>query len=143
MKYTIIVDKNREEEAIIYTHKRTEFIDDLEILLSKSNSQIIGFNDCEIVPLDENEIFCITIENNKVYAVLEKEKYLLKERLYKIEEMLGGNFIRINQSCIANIKKIKKFDSSISGSLKVVFKNGHIDYVSRRNVRNIKERLGV
>jgi DNA-binding LytR/AlgR family response regulator len=46
-------------------------------------------------------------------------------------------------SCIANLSKIKKFNASFSGSLSVVFKNGYTDYVSRRSVKFIKERLGL
>ena len=41
------------------------------------------------------------------------------------------------------IKKIKKFDTSVSGMLTVTFKNGYRDYVSRRNLKSVKERLGV
>ena len=83
------------------------------------------------------------VEDGKVYALTESEKYRLKQRLYLLEEMLDVSFVKINKSCIANIRKIKKFDASFSGTLTVVFKNGYRDYVSRRNLKSVKERLGV
>ena len=55
--------------------------------------------------------------------------------------MLDENFIKINQSCIANIRQIEKVEGTFSGSLSVVFKNGYKDYISRRNLKNVKERL--
>ena len=53
------------------------------------------------------------------------------------------NFIKINKSCIANLKKIKRFDASFGGAMQVTFKNGHTDFVSRRNLKNVKERMGI
>ena len=71
------------------------------------------------------------------------EKFEIKTRLYVIEEKLPENFIKINQSCIANINQIERFDASISGTLKIRFKNGYTDYVSRRQLKNVKERIGI
>ena len=71
------------------------------------------------------------------------EKYLIKQRIYVLEEMYNNTFIKINQSCLINIDKIKRFDASLSGFLLVTLKNGYSDYVSRRNLKNVKERLGL
>ena len=103
----------------------------------------IGYKDKEIISLDSSDIYCVSIIDNKVYAICEKEKLILKERLYILEEKLPGNFLKINQSCIANLNKVERFDASISGTLKLRFKNGYTDYVSRRQLKFIKERLGI
>jgi DNA-binding LytR/AlgR family response regulator len=73
----------------------------------------------------------------------ENETFQLKERLYMLEEMLDDSFLKINQSCIANIHKIKKFDASFSGALFVTLQNGYKDYVSRRRLKAVKERIGL
>lgn len=143
MKFKLFIDKNHEEEVIIYAHEKSDLIKEIENLVCENNFDIIGFLDKEGVKLNLNEIYCFIVESNKIYALCEKEKFLVKTRLYKLEESLPENFVKINQSCIANIRKIKKFDASISGTLTVTFKNNYIDYVSRRNVRKIKERLGI
>jgi DNA-binding LytR/AlgR family response regulator len=75
--------------------------------------------------------------------MLEKEKYRIKTRLYKLEETLPQNYVKINQSTIINIQKIDSFSSDFTGTLKVKLKNGFCDYVSRRNLKSVKERLGV
>ena len=56
--------------------------------------------------------------------------------------MLGDDYLKINQSCIVNIKAIKQFDVSLGGSLMISLKNGYRDYVSRRQVKAVKERIG-
>lgn len=143
MKFRFFIDKNREEEVIVYAHEKTKLVEGIEKLVTENNFELIGYADREAVKLDLADVYCFTVENNKIYAVCENEKYLLKLRLYQIEEKLSENFIKINQSCIANIRKIRKFDASFSGTLTVIFKNGYKDFVSRRNVKNVKERLGL
>ena len=105
--------------------------------------EIVGYFEKEIIILLPNEICCFIVENNKIYALTQDKKILLKQRLYELEEILDSGFIKVNQSCIANIKQIKRFDASISGSLVVIFKNGHRDYVSRRQLKHVKERMGI
>ena len=63
--------------------------------------------------------------------------------LMVLEILSKSLFIKINQSTVANITKIERFETSIGGSLSVRFKNGYRDYVSRRNLKKIKERMGI
>ncbi len=143
MKCTVVIDKGREEEVIIYAKEKSELVDEIAKLASQEELRLIGYKDKDAVRLDLNDVFFFTVEDNKVFAVTEKEKLSLRLRLYQIEEKLSSSFVKINQSCIANIKKIERFSASFSGSLQVRFKNGHIDYVSRRQLKNVKERLGL
>ncbi len=143
MKFRFFADKEREEEVIVYAHEKTKLVEDIEKLVNENGFELIGYADREAVKTDLADVYCFTVENNKIYAVCENEKFLLKARLYQLEEKLPENFIRINQSCIANIRKIRRFDASFSGTLTVIFKNGYKDFVSRRNVKKVKERLGL
>ena len=143
MKISVFTDKNREEEIVIFAHEETELINQIKSLINDYSSQITGFKENEIYQLKATDIYCFTVENNKVFAITENDKFLLKNRLYSIEEGLSSDFIKINKSCIANIKKIERFDAAITGTLMVKFKNGYTDYVSRRSVKSVKERLGI
>ena len=67
----------------------------------------------------------------------------MKKRLYQLEEQLGQDYMKINQSCLANISQISRFSASIGGSLEVVFRDGYKDYVSRRELKKVKERMGI
>ena len=143
MKLQIVINPNRDEEIIIYAHEKSPLVSEIEELVKGHSVDLIGYTENETVKLSLNDIYCFFTEDNKVYALTENGKYRLKSRLYQIEEGLSDNFVRINQSCIANIKKIDRFKATVGGSLTVVFKNGYIDYVSRRNLKNVKERLGL
>lgn len=143
MKIRVFIDENREEEVIVYSHRKTKLVEDIEKLVYENSFELTGFVDKEAVRLDVAEVCCFIVEKNKIYAVCDKERYAVRCRLYQLEEILPENFIKINQSCIANMKKIKKFDASFTGTLTVTFKNGYTDFVSRRNVKNVKERLGL
>lgn len=143
MKLRIVINPKREEEILIYAHEKSQLISEIEELVNNSYLDLIGYTETEAVKLNLNDIYCFFTEDNKVYALTENEKYRLKSRLYQLEENLNNNFVKINQSCIANIKKIDRFKASVGGSLTVVFKNGHRDFVSRRNLKNVKERLGL
>ena len=143
MKYTVTIDPNREEEVLIYAREKTELIEKLEALLQETTPQLIGYKGTEVRILGEDEVCCFIVEDNKVFALTDPQRYQLKLRLYQVEALLGSSFIKINQSAIANLKMIRKFDSTIGGTIKVVFKNGHVEYVSRRNIQRLKERLGL
>ena len=143
MKCRIFIDKSHEEEILIYAHEKTKLVENIEKLVSDETYELIGYKDREAVRLNVNDIVCFMVEDNKVYAVTENEKLNVKFRLYQIEGSLSENFIKINQSCIANINMIDRFDASFSGTLIVKFRNGYTDFVSRRQVKNVKERFGL
>ena len=143
MKCYTYIEKVDEEKVLIYANERTKLIDEIESLVTSSDINITGSYNDEIIKIDITDVSCFLSENNKVFALINDKKYQIKQRLYQIEEMNLESFIKINQSCLANKKKIKKFESTIGGSLKVVFKNGYIDYISRRELKNVKQRMGL
>ncbi len=143
MKLQIVIDTNRDEEILIYTHRKNPLVVEIEELVNNHSVDLIGYTENETVKLNLNDIYCFFTEDNKVYALTENEKFRLKSRLYQLEENLNNNFVKINQSCIANIKKIDRFKATVGGSLTVIFKNEYVDFVSRRNLKNVKERLGL
>ena len=143
MKCTLIITDEHEEEVVIYARERTKLIENIEEMINGSVSEIVGYGKNQAVRLKIDEVTCFMVEDNKVYALTDKEKYQLKQRLYQLQEMLPDNFVKINQSCIANIRQIKKFDTSISGTLIINLKNGYKDYVSRRQMKAVKERFGL
>ena len=140
--YTYINDKE-EEKVLIYAHDRTRLVEDIESLVLSSEVDLTGNCDSEIIKIDINDVACFISDNNKVYALIGDKKYQIKYRLYQIEELNLNMFIKINQSCLANKTKIKRFETTIGGAVKVVFKNGYIDYIARRELKNVKKRMGL
>ena len=146
MKYTLFIDEGHDEEVIVYAHSKNELVERLEALINGqklNTSPIIGYVGEDIVEVKPKDVHCFFIEDKRLYASTAGGKVLIKRRLYEIERELGEDFIRINQSSIANIKQIDRFSVSFGAALTVHFKNGYRDFVSRRQVKAVKERLGI
>ena len=142
MKFTFIESKDK-EEIIAYSKEKSNLISKIESLCLEDNNKIIAYSNHIIKELNPIEIECFYTENEKVYALYQGKTYQIKKRLYELNKQLNNTFIYINQSCLANIDQIDHFDASIGGALMVVFKSGYKDYVSRRQIKNVKERLGI
>ena len=112
--------------------------------MSSRTKELIGFGeDREAIPLLPRDVICFFVEDGRVFALTEWGRLRMRERLYEIEKTADVGFVKINQSCLANISKIMRFDASVMGTLTVTFKNGYRDYVSRRQMKLVKERLGI
>ncbi len=142
MKLNVFVDKTQEERIDIYIKEKRQLIEDIENLISEENI-LLCYKNGEIYKVSFSEIILLAVENEKVAVFTQNDKFFIKERLYMAEEKLSSDFVRLNQSAIGNIRKIRKFDCSVSGTLKVTFTNGLTDYVSRRQVKAVRERLGL
>ena len=137
-----IIDNDHDEMVIIYAHERTQLVEDIENFVNGDNSLLVGYCENNIYKLEPDDIHCFSVEDNKVYAFTDTQHLWIKKRLYNIENTVGRDFIKINQSCLANVKNIERFEVTFAGALMVVFKNGHKDYVSRRQLKFVKERIG-
>ena len=112
MIFKLFIDKNCQEEVIVNAHERTPLVDKIErlVLQDDRRDQLPGYLEDEIIMLGINEIECFIVEGEKTYAVCNGGKqYLIKNRLYELEQYLPEDFERISKSAIANWKKILKF----------------------------------
>lgn len=146
MRFKYIKDEKNIVE--VYCNERTTLVNQIEQLVNNSEFCVDGVNcygylENDIVPLAVNEIQRFYVEDDKTYAAIENKKYQIKMRLYQIEETLKDQFVKINKSSIVNISYIKKFSSDWSGYLLVEMKNGDKDYISRRQLKVVKERMGL
>ena len=139
MKFKLIIDQNHEEEIVATVKQRTALIDYIENLVEENDNELIGYLDNQIVRLKIDLIECIFIQDTKAYVSYgDKKVYQIKKRLNELENTLPPTFIRINKSAIANSRQIKKYITTITGSVNIEFKSGYIDYVSRRCFAKIK-----
>lgn len=146
MQVEIKIDSSHTEpRVIILTASVTEEIQSLVQKLSEENPRIItGSRDGKMEVLEQNDLFRIYAGNGRVFAVTDRNEYLLRLRLYEAEERLNpSQFVRISNSEIINIKKVKSFDLSFSGTIYVELINGTSTYVSRRYVSKVKKILGM
>ena len=143
MRVTVVIDESLDEEVIIHIKKENEIVERIRAIVKGDESELVGYNGNDIVRIKPEDASAFIVEDSRVYAIFAGKRLRLKSRLYEIEGILPESFIRINQSCIVNISMIKKFTVSIGASLMVELKCGYRDFVSRRQVKKVKERLGI
>lgn len=142
MKLEVKVDPNKEEKITIECHEENDLVKQIKNLVEGSDIQLNGYLDDEIIPLKLNKIERFFVESNKVFASVDKKHFVIKYRIYQLEEALGETFVKINQSCLVNVNSIVKFKAAFDGSIMVELASGEKDYISRRSLKNVKERLG-
>lgn len=143
MKLTVFIDKEREEEVLVYAHEENALVRAIRQVTAAEDTLLVGYRGQEAIRLHPHEVCCFVVEEGRVYALVGEARWLLKCRLYQLEERLGAVFVKLNQSCLANPRHMERFDASIAGALTVTFRNGYKDYVSRRQLKLVKERLGL
>lgn len=133
-----------EVHVILRANEITQEVEDIKKILESYNNVLMGYRDDNTVLLQFNEIYRVYTENQKVFAITNSGKYLLKMRLYEIESMLTKHqFIKVSRFEIINVMEIKEIENLYSGNIKIIFKQGESTFVSRRFVSQIKRKLGI
>lgn len=134
-----------EPKIIILTASMTEEVNQIIKKLSEEHPRMIpGLRDDKLELLEQEELIRIYAGSGKVYAVTDKGEYILRRRLYELEEQFAGSsFVRISNSEIINLKKVEYFDLSFTGTIYVKLSDQTSTYVSRRYVSKIKSALGI
>ena len=143
MRYTLIIDKDGEEEIVARVHAPSELTRQIENLVRSFSGPdcLMGWREDEMRKLCFSEIECVTVLSRKVIAIdCKGNHYRIQERLRDLEEILPSYFIRINKSTLANEHRIARFDAAFSGGVDAVFQCGYRDYVSRRCFAEIRRR---
>lgn len=146
MKVEVQLYENVKERKVIIV---TDAVDaEIEALLQKLGQDqpqlLAGFDGDRVVLLEQRQILRIYAQTGKVLAVTDRGEFVLKLRLYELEERLDrGSFVRISNSEIVNLRWVKNFDLSYSGTIRVALANGDSAFVSRRYLKKIKSTLGL
>ena len=146
MKVEVQLDEKCEETTVTIVAKgMTDEVNELFNRLSCQCPNVItGFREDSAAIVEADRILRVYASNQKVFIVTDDGEYTARLRLYQFEERLSGNeFVRISNSEIINLKKVRDFDLSFAGSICVRFLNGDTTFVSRRYVAKIKNILGM
>lgn len=146
MQIEIKIDNSfTEPKIIVMTSSMTEDVQNIIKKLSEASPKIIsGSKNEKLEILDQTDLIHIYANSGKVLAVTDKGEYIIRLRLYELEERLkDSQFVRISNSEIINLNKVKSFDLSFTGTICVKLSNDAVTYVSRRYVSKVKKILGV
>ena len=144
MKLELNIDeKIKETLVVVSANKIDKEVQNLINYIEYSSEYLIGIVEDKASIIDIDEIIRVYIEDRKTFVVTLKDTYVVKKKLYEVENMVTRNFVKISQSEIVNIKFIKNLDFSNTGTIVIKYKNSDISYVSRRMIKEFKLKLGI
>ncbi|WP_368655063.1 LytTR family DNA-binding domain-containing protein [Ornithinibacillus sp. 4-3] len=144
MKINIDIDDSHKETQItIQANEWTQEIEELvNVIKKKKQRRLFAIEEDQTILLEPEEIDFIHAEKRKIYAALKDTRFEVKMKLYEVEEFLiPYGFMRFSKSVIGNIHRIEKFEASFNGNLCVYFQSGNKEYITRKYVSPIKDRL--
>lgn len=143
----LIIDKNCPKLSVLIKNK--EHNDDVEGLISaiqefanKKIPMVTAYFKNSVVMLPQRQIIRLFISNRRLMVQTSGRVYESKKTLSELEKILDGErFVQISKSEIINLRKVRSFDFSATGTIGVELENGENTWVARRRVRFVKEAL--
>ena len=141
----VILDEQYVDPRVtIKTRANTPQVENIIIALENApNSdfpQIAVTKDNNLIFVSQRDIVRVHTEGRKVILETEDDAYTVRGTLTGLEDVLNrSRFLRISQSEIINLFKVRHFDFNLSGTIGVEFDCGVRTWASRSRVKQIKE----
>ncbi|WP_164670837.1 LytTR family DNA-binding domain-containing protein [Virgibacillus doumboii] len=146
MKVNIDIDeKNTEPSITIQTNEWSEELEEIVAIIKRKNRQrLFGVEVDQTILLDPKTIEFVYAEKRRVFACIGNRNVEIRMKLYEIEDILAPyEFMRFSKSVIGNLNQIERFELSFNGNLCVYFHSGNKEYITRKYVAAIKNRLAI
>ena len=143
----VIDERYIDPKVTIQTKEKTEQVENIINAIeniSESDFPVIPayLNGEELEILSQRDIIRAYTQGRRVMVQTEERIYSVKKTLSGLEELLNAKrFVRISQSEIVNLYKVKKFDVNMAGTVGIEFENGLKSWASRSRVKAIKDIL--
>ena len=128
-----------EVRVLVTARERTP---EVETLLRRiaAPATITAYDDRGEVLLRPEEIIRIYTEDRRVRLDSDRGSFLLRSRLYELEERLSdADFVRISNSELVQKGRILRLDFGLTGTIRLILEGGLETYVSRRYVSRIRK----
>ncbi|KRM95367.1 response regulator [Liquorilactobacillus aquaticus DSM 21051] len=144
MKITIDIDGNlKETEVVIHAPEYSQEIMQLNEMLQAKQKRcsLLFYKKGTEYYINVDDILFFETNARQIHAHTEDDVYVVKYRLYELEDILSDEFMRVSKSTILNTNKIFSLTHSVSNSL-IQFQNSHKQiYVSRKYYKLLRKRL--
>lgn len=143
----VLFQKNPDLKNITVTISASETDEQIEYLMDLVRNS--GGNDIYVQDdqgrqkrITEDRIIRILADRKYVSVYADDGVYSLRKTLQETENMLHGRmFLKISRFEIINLQKVRNFDFTIAGTLRIEFENGSTAWASRRYIPLIRQKL--
>ena len=142
-----VIDENYPDPNVtIRAKEKTKLVDNIiqavENVSENHFASIPAYDGSKIILLSQRDIIRAYSHEHKVIVQTGTGLYLVKKSLIALEKILDSErFLRISQSEIINLYKVKNFDFTIKGSIGIQFDDGLKSWASRKYLKAIKDAI--
>lgn len=143
MKIQIECDEHtKETQVVIRCGELNEQVKQIQQVLAKladSNQRFVFYKGDTEYYLSLEDVLFFETDGKTIQVHTRNDIYQTRYKLYELEELLPGNFMRVSKSAILNTHQVYSITKSISSSSLVQFRNSHKQvYVSRMYYKPLK-----
>ena len=144
MKVTITKDIESGTAVEIHCREVTSETERLERYISRFDERLQATSEGNTYNVQIDEILYIESVDKKTFLYTSGHVLQTEKRLYELEELLDEKtFFRASKSVIVNLNKITKLKPEVTRNILATLTNGEVIVISRRNVKALKELIGV
>lgn len=144
MKVTITKDIESGTAVEIHCREVTSETERLERYIGRFDERLQATSEGNTYNVQIDEILYIESVDKKTFLYTTGHVLQTEKRLYEFEELLDEKtFFRASKSVIVNLNKITKLKPEVTRNILATLTNGEVIVISRRNVKALKELIGV
>jgi DNA-binding LytR/AlgR family response regulator len=144
MKVTITKDIESGTAVEIHCREVTSETERLERYISRFDERLQATSEGNTYNVQIDEILYIESVDKKTFLYTTGHVLKTEKRLYELEKLLDEKtFFRASKSVIVNLNKITKLKPEVTRNILATLTNGEVIVISRRNVKALKELIGV
>lgn len=144
MKVTITKDIESGTAVEIHCREVTSETERLERYISRFDERLQATSEGNTYNVQIDEILYIESVDKKTFLYTTGHVLQTEKRLYELEELLDDKtFFRASKSVIVNLNKITKLKPEVTRNILATLTNGEVIVISRRNVKALKELIGL
>ena len=140
-----VIPEIEETEIVIQCREVDEAIGRIQKAISDTTTRkqsFIFFKEEREYFFSLDEIVFFETADNQMHAHTGSDVFQVKYRLYELEEILPGNFMRVSKSTILNTDRIISITKNLASANTVSFTETHKQvFVSRYYYRALKDKL--
>ncbi len=140
----VVLDEHYADPLVtIRTKSNTQQVENIICAIENASHsdfpQIAAVKDDAVTFVSQRDIVRVHTEGRKTVIQTEENIFTVKRTLAGLEDVLNPTrFLRISQSEIINLYKVKSFDFNLAGTIGVEFDCGIKSWASRSRVKQIK-----
>ncbi|MCR4596273.1 MAG: LytTR family transcriptional regulator DNA-binding domain-containing protein [Lachnospiraceae bacterium] len=140
----VVLDEHYADPLVtIRTKSNTQQVENIICAIENASHsdfpQIAAVKDDAVTFVSQRDIVRVHTEGRKTVIQTEENVFTVKRTLAGLEDVLNPTrFLRISQSEIINLYKVKSFDFNLAGTIGVEFDCGIKSWASRSRVKQIK-----